>query len=80
MNSAVIIAIIVFVVLLLLFVVKKTKIFKHVKNDENKDYKVPLSDDIQHIYYDAYEKEKQKVDQSQEESKSSDSQHSEEES
>jgi competence protein ComGC len=71
MSSAIVVAIAVFSVLLILFVLKRKKTFHHVQND-SEEYKVPLSDDIQRVYYDAYEKEKQNMEHPQEEAKPED--------
>ncbi|MCH3962569.1 MAG: hypothetical protein LKF53_08795 [Solobacterium sp.] len=71
MSSAIYVAIAAFAVLVIVFVLKRKKTFHHVQNSKE-EYKVPLSDDIQRVYYDAYEKEKQNKEHPQEEAKPED--------
>lgn len=58
MNSAVIIAAILFVLILLSFAKNRKKQEQQVEQKKT-DYKVPLSDDVQKIYFEKYEKQMQ---------------------
>lgn len=75
MSSAVYVAIAVFVILLVIFAYRKKKIMNRVKNHEDDDYKTPLSDDIQKIYYEKYEKEMMKSDEADKEESSDKEEH-----
>lgn len=58
MNSAVIIAAILFVLILLSFAKNRKKQEQQVEQKKT-DYKVPLSDNVQKIYFEKYEKQMQ---------------------
>lgn len=74
MSSAIYVAIAALAACLIFYVINKRRTLNRVKNHEDENYKVPLSDDIQKIYYEKYEQELKKS----EEEKSADDQHPEE--
>lgn len=78
MPTALIFAFAALAALLIAYMLKRKKTFHNVKDDKE-EYKVPLSDDIQRVYYDAYEKEMSKM-KSAEESSNNDDQTSSEDS
>jgi|GEM_PF-1153426 len=59
-TSALIITIILIAAMLAMYLRKRSQMKKDVRSGKDA-YQVPLSDDVQRIYYDNYEKEMQKL-------------------
>lgn len=62
MNSASVIAVVLFLAVMVMYVRRKKKLIKYKESDEK--VRVPLSDDVQKVYYDNYEKLKKEEESS----------------
>lgn len=62
MNSASVIAVVLFLAVMVMYVRRKKKLIKDKESDEK--VRVPLSDDVQKVYYDNYEKLKKEEESS----------------
>ncbi|MEE8806942.1 MAG: hypothetical protein SOI44_00820 [Lactimicrobium sp.] len=63
-NSSAVIAIIILACVVIYYQVRKAKLLSQAR--KKKDYEVPLSDDVQHIYYDEYQKKMNELKQEKE--------------
>lgn len=63
-NSSAVVAILILACVVIYYEVRKARLMSQAR--KKKDYEVPLSDDVQHIYYDEYQKKMNELKQEKE--------------